>query len=255
MGLFRGKGCLYGCLGVFTAVIITGLGVVGFDLYKARESCIEYTVPLSQANETCKLIEYNITAPQQPEKIQELLARLKSLSQSPGNEVTLLASEVQLLINHIISRSLPDLATDGDLTIAQMGLFVHDFLPNPTASVSISKDAITLCAVSSINSSLLSWCPATGGRGVVAQATLTPSIAKPEQPLTITDAKLNGRKVQAAEFSSFQNGLYTILGAIDEDTNSSLLQTFISKIEKVTLEEDSLTLHPRRSPGNSGNAQ
>ena len=230
MGLFRGKGCLYGCLGVFAAVIITGLGVVGFGLYKVRESCIEYTVTLSQANETCKLIEYN-------------------------NEVTLLASEVQLLINHIISRSLPDLATDGDPTIAQMGLFVHDFLPNPTASVSISKDAITLCAVSSINSSLLSWCPATGGRGVVAQATLTPSIAKPEQPLTITDAKLNGRKVQAAEFSSFQNGLYTILGAIDEDTNSSLLQTFISKIEKVTLEEDSLTLHPRRSPGNSGNAQ
>lgn len=32
MGLFRGKGCLYGCLGVFAAVIITVLGVVGFGL-------------------------------------------------------------------------------------------------------------------------------------------------------------------------------------------------------------------------------
>jgi hypothetical protein len=253
--VFRGKGCLYGCLGAFAAAMITVLGVVGFGLYKVRGYCFEYTVSLSQAKEICKLTNYDATGVEQPEKIQELLRRLKSLSHTPGNDVQLSASEVQTLINHIVSLPLSNPLTDAAPIIAQMGFFAETWMPKPITKVSISKDAITLCAVSAIDDSLLSWCPATGERGVATQATLIPSMEIPGQPLAIADAQLNDTKVQSADFSSFQRGLYAMLTASDEYTNSDLLQTLTQKIEKITLEDGSLTLHPRRSPNDSGSAQ
>ena len=41
----------------------------------------------------------------------------------------------------------------------------------------------------------------------------------------------------------------------DTNTTSSLLQTFTSRIEKITLEDGSLTLHPKHSPSDDGSAQ
>ena len=255
MSLFRGKGCLYGCLGACAAVIITVLAVAGFGLYKARQSCIQFTVPIAQANETCKLTSYDSTAAEQPAKAQELLTRLKLLSETPGNEVKFRADELQLLWNHIVSHPLPAVATDTAASIAQMGIFFDHWLPNTVTNFSISKDAIRICAVSSIEGSLLSWCPATGRRGALLQASLVPSTETPGQPLAIADAQLNDTKVPSEDVSSFQNGLYSILTKTDADTTSSLLQTFTSKIEKITLEDGSLTLHPKRSPNDAGSAQ
>ena len=255
MGLFRGKGCLYGCLGVFTAVIITGLGVVGFGLYKVRQSCIQFTVPIAQANETCKLTSYDSTAAEQPAKAQELLTRLKLLSETPGNEVKFTADELQLLWNHIVSHPLPAVATDTAASIAQMGIFFDYWLPNTVTNVSISKDAIRICAVTSIEGSLLSWCPATETRGVLLQASLVPSREIPGQLLAIADAQLNGTKVASEDFSRFQKGVYETLTMTDTNTTSSLLQTFTSRIEKITLEDGSLTLHPKHSPSDKGSAQ
>lgn len=39
MSLFRGKSCLYGCLGTIAALILAALCSVGFVFYKLRKSC------------------------------------------------------------------------------------------------------------------------------------------------------------------------------------------------------------------------
>jgi hypothetical protein len=226
--------------------------LLGFGLFKHREACIERTVPLSQAKDTCKFTEANATSGDQAELAKNLIDRLKELSASPPRAVTLSEHEVETLIVHLFAQPLPDANKYASSPIGGMGFFLHNLFGDTLVRATISRESVTICAASSMRSSLISLCPLGGERGSVVEARLVPSDERPGLPLKIEDAQAQKQRVQPSEVSSFQAGLNTILAEDDPPTDSFLLRTLTNGVERITLEKGSLTLHPKPPPSDDG---
>ena len=249
---FGGKGCLSIVGGVVILIALISLGLLGFGLFKLRGACIERTVPLSQAKETCKFTAANTTSGYQAELGKNLIERLKELSATPPRAVTLSEHEVETLLVHLLSQPLPDVNKYASSPIGGMGFLLNNLFGDTLVDATISRESVTICAASSIRSSLISPCPLGGERGSVVEARLVPSDEKPGLPLKIEDAQAQKQRVQPSDVLGFQAGLKAMLSEDDPQTDSSLLRTFTKGIERITLENGSLALHPKTPPSGEG---
>jgi len=252
---FRGKGCLSIVIGVVILIVLISLVLLGFGLFKLRGACIERTVPLSQAKETCGFTAANNTSKYQAELGKNLIERLKELSATPPRAVTLSEHEVETLLVHLLSQPLPDVNKYASSPIGGMGFFLHNLFGDTLVNATISSGSIMICAASSIQSSLISLCPLGGERGSVVKARLVPSDEGPGLPLKIEDVQAQKQRVQPSDVSSFQAGLNAMLSEDDPQTDSFLLRTFTKGTERITLENGSLTLHPKPPPSDEGGTQ